>query len=196
MGQAMTITVFEYQHLVAGPGAADAAGVPAEVFDWLERECLRISEADDVAWAKPRLRNGRRSIQMTNSVGVIRTPDGFQIEVLPKIGKFATDKGASARALLLDMLACLRGFRHIQTERAALAARRMPLFEVFIAEFLESVRRALQRGLRSGYDPLEDNLAALRGKLLLSENLKQNLVRPDRFFVAFDEFTQNRPKTV
>ncbi|MDX3977160.1 McrC family protein [Shinella sp.] len=92
------------------------------------------------------------------------------------------------------MLACLRGFRHIQTERAALAARRMPLFEVFIAEFLESVRRALQRGLRSGYDPLEDNLAALRGKLLLSENLKQNLVRPDRFFVAFDEFTQNRPE--
>ncbi|NTJ51390.1 McrC family protein [Agrobacterium rhizogenes] len=194
MGHARTITVFEYQHLVAGPGMADAAGVPVEVFNWLERECLRMSEADDAAWAKPRFRNGRRSIQMTNSVGVIRTPDGFQIEVLPKIGKIARDKGASSRVLLLDMLACLRVFRHIRMERAVLAARRMPLFEVFIAEFLESVRLALQRGLRSHYNPLEDNLAALRGKLLVSETLKQNLVRPDRFFVAFDEFTQNRPE--
>lgn len=188
------ITVFEYQYLVAGAGAGDAAGVPQKVFDWLERECLRISEEEDVAWAKPRLRKGKRSIQMTNSVGVIRTPDGFQIEVLPKVGKVASDGGVSARALLLDMLACLREFRHIRTERAALAAKRMPLFEVFIAEFLETVRRALQRGLRSGYDSIEDNLATLRGKLLTAENLKRNLVRPDRFFVAFDEFTHNRPE--
>lgn len=131
---------------------------------------------------------------MTNSVGVIRAPGGFQIEVLPKIGKVEADGGSSARSLLLDMLSCLGEFRHIRKDQAELQARRMPLFEVFVSQFLDGVRKVLQRGLASGYNPLEENLASLRGKLLFSENLKKNLVRPDRFFAAFDEFTQNRPE--
>lgn len=189
-----TATVFEFEHLVAGATTASATGVPTDVFDWLERECLRINAADDVAWAKPRIRNGRRSIQVVNFVGVIRAPSGFQIEVLPKIGKANADNGASARTVLLEMLACLQGFRHIRTEKAALSAKRMPLLEVFITEFLAAVRYALQRGLRSSYNPLVENLTTLRGKLLVSDNLKQNLVRPDRFVVTYDEFTQNRPE--
>ena len=131
---------------------------------------------------------------MTNSVGVIRAPGGFQIEVLPKIGKVAADGGSSARSLLLDMLSCLGECRHIRKDQAELQARRMPLFEIFVSQFLEGVRKVLQRELGSGYNPLEDNLASLRGRLLCSENLKRNLVRPDRFFAAFDEFTQNRPE--
>ncbi len=188
------VTVFEYQHLVAGPGFGEVIGIPEEVFAWLESECLRTSETGDAAWASPGLRRGRRTIQMTNSVGVIRAPGGFQIEVLPKIGKVAADGGSSARSLLLDMLSCLGEFRHIRKDRAELQARRMPLFEVFVSQFLEAVRKVLQRGLASGYNPLEENLASLRGKLLFSENLKKNLVRPDRFFAALDEFTQNRPE--
>ncbi len=34
----------------------------------------------------------------------------------------------------------------------------------------------------------------MRGKLLVPENLKKNLIRPDRFLVAFDKFTQDRPE--
>lgn len=188
------VTVFEYQHLVAEPGFQEVVGIPAKVFAWLESECLRASGIGEAAWAKPGLRHGRRTIQMTNSVGVIRCPGGFQIEVLPKVGKVAGDGGFSARTLLLDMLFCLGEFRHIRKDRAQLQARRMPLFEVFVSQFLESVRAVVQRGLASGYNPLEENLASLRGKLLFSENLKRNHVHPDRFFAAFDEFTQNRPE--
>ncbi|MGO8063607.1 McrC family protein [Rhizobium johnstonii] len=194
MGISGAVTVFEYQHLVAEPGFGDVAGIPPTVFAWLESECLRASGVGEAAWARPGLRHGRRTIQMTNSVGVIRAPSGFQIEVLPKIGKVANDGASSARALLLDMLSCLGEFRHIRKDRAQLQARRMPLFEVFVSQFLESVRAVLQKGLASGYNPFEENLGSLRGKLLFSENLKRNLVRPDRFFAAFDEFTQNRPE--
>lgn len=188
------VTVFEYQHLVAGSGFGEVIGIPDAVFAWLESECLRASGTGDTAWARPGLRSGRRTIQMTNSVGVIRAPGGFQIEVLPKIGKVAADGGSSARSLLLDILSCLGEFRHIRKDRAELQARRMPLFEVFVSQFLEGVRKVLQQGLASGYNPLKENLASLRGKLLFSENLKKNLVRPDRFFAALDEFTQNRPE--
>ncbi len=188
------VTVFEYQHLVSGAGFGEVVGIPDTVFAWLERECARTSATGDAAWARPGLRHGRRTIQMTNSVGVIQAPGGYQIEVLPKVGKVSNDGGSSARALLVDMLSCLGEFRHIRKDHAELQARRMPLFEVFVSQFLESVRKALQRGLASGYDPREENLAALRGKLLFSDNLKRNLVRPDRFFAAFDEFTQNRPE--
>ncbi|MGO8264264.1 2-keto-D-gluconate dehydrogenase, partial [Rhizobium ruizarguesonis] len=81
------------------------------------------------------------------------------IEVLPKIVKVAADGGSSARSLLLDMLSCLGEFSHIRKDRAELQARRMPLFEVFVSQFLEGVRKVLQRGLASGYNPLEENLA-------------------------------------
>lgn len=188
------VTVFEYQHLTAEPGFGEVVGIPAKIFAWLESECLRASGTGEAAWARPGLRHGKRTIQMMNSVGVICSPGGFQIEVLPKVGKLADNGGYSARVLLLDMLSCLGEFRHIRKDQAQLQARRMPLFEVFVSQFLVSVVAVLKMGLASGYTPLEESLASLRGKLLFSENLKRNLVRSDRFFVAFDEFTQNRPE--
>ena len=91
--------------------------------------------------------------------------------------------------LLIEMLRCLGGFRPIQAESAKLAAARMPLLEVFIGEFLRLVENIVKRGLRSDYTLRQDNLFALGGKLLVSQNLNQNLCRADRFFTEHDEFS-------
>jgi 5-methylcytosine-specific restriction enzyme subunit McrC len=70
----------------------------------------------------------------------------------------------------------------------------MPLLEIFISEFLQSVEHIVKRGLRSDYRLHQDNLFALRGKLLISPHLRQNLFRADRFFTEHDEFSTNRPE--
>lgn len=127
-------------------------------------------------------------------VGVIRAPNGFQIEVLPKVGKAIGGGHKEARQLLIEMLRCLGGFRHIQTDSAKLAATKMPLLDVFIGEFLRAVEHIIKRGLRSGYVLHQDNLFALRGKLHLTQHLRQNLCRKDRFFSEYDEFSTNRPE--
>ncbi|NML18683.1 McrC family protein [Azohydromonas caseinilytica] len=188
------LTVFEFDALCREGEGQGGPEVPAEVFNWLKSRCLRASQEGEAAWLRPALRRGREAIQVTSHVGVIRAPGGFQIEVLPKLGKAPGGNAGEARELLIDMLRCLEGFRHIRADSAHLAARRMPLLEVFIAEFLGTVERVVKRGLRSDYVTREDNLPALRGKLLMAQQLRHNLCRADRFFTAHDEFSPDRPE--
>jgi 5-methylcytosine-specific restriction enzyme subunit McrC len=192
------ITIYEFDALVPSVlGFSETEGlrcVPAPVFSWLELQCLRTAEQGEAAWLRLTQRRGRRSVQVTSFVGVIRAPDGYQIEVLPKVGKVIGGGDKEARQLLIEMLRCLGGFRHILTDSAKLAAARMPLLEVFIGEFLRSVEHIVKRGLRSDYTSRQDNLFALRGKLLVSQHLHQNLCRADRFFTEHDEFSTNRPE--
>lgn len=192
------ITIYEFDALVSSvPGFSETEGlrcVPPTVFNWLELQCLRTAEQGEAAWLRLTQRRGRRSVQVTSFVGVIRAPEGYQIEVLPKVGKAIGGGDTEARQLLIEMLRCMGGFRHIQTDSAKLAAARMPLLEVFIGEFLRAVEHIVKRGLRSEYTSRQDNLFALRGKLMVSQHLHQNLCRADRFFSEHDEFSMNRPE--
>lgn len=192
------ITIYEFDALIAAASdSSDAENlhrVPDKVFGWLEDQCLRSAEAGDAAWLRLTQRRGRRAVQVTSFVGVIRAPDGFQIEVLPKVGKAIGGGAKEARQLLIEMLCCLQGFRHVQTDSAKISAARMPLLEVFIAEFLRAVERIVKSGLRSDYSSRQDNLFALRGKLLMAPHMRQNLYRADRFFTEHDEFTTDRPE--
>lgn len=192
------ITIHEFDVLVPPQPESHAADklacVPAAVYEWLELQCLKISESRTDAWLRLVQRRGRRAVQVTSFVGVIRSPQGFQIEVLPKVGKVAGTNVPETRQLLLNMLCCLPGFRHVETDRAALAATRMPLFEIFISEFLRTAGAVAHRGLRSQYNARQDNLPALRGKLLFSEHIRRNIARADRFYTEHDEFSVNRPE--
>lgn len=192
------MTIYEFDALVPAVPGLDKVrgvhGVPPSVFDWLESQCLRNGEEGVTAWVRLTQRGGRRSVQVTSFVGVIRAPSGYQIEVLPKVGKAIGGGDTEARQLLIEMLRCLGGFRHIQTKNAMLAATRLPLLEVFIGEFLRAVEQIVKRGLRSDYTSRKDNLFALRGKLLVAQHLQQNLCRADRFFTEHDEYSSNRPE--
>jgi 5-methylcytosine-specific restriction enzyme subunit McrC len=192
------ITIYEFDALTAADSGIVAAnglhGIPARVYGWLEDQCLRAAEEGEAAWLRLNQRRGRRVLQVTSFVGVIRAPDGFQIEVLPKVGKAIGGGANEARQLLIEMLCCLQGFRHVQTDSAKISAARMPLLEVFVAEFLRTVENIVKRGLRSDYSSRQDNLFALRGKLLMARHLRQNLYRADRFFTEHDEFSTDRPE--
>jgi len=192
------ITIYEFDALMAvGSNTSGAVGlhlIPDKVYGWLEDQCFRSAETGEATWLRLTQRRGRRAVQVTSFVGVIRAPDGFQIEVLPKVGKAIGGGAKEARRLLIEMLCCLQSFRHVQTDSAKISAARMPLLEVFIAEFLRTVENIVKRGLRSDYSSRQANLFALRGKLLIAPHLRQNLCQADRFFTEHDEFTTDRPE--
>lgn len=192
------LTIYEFDTLMAaGSDAAGAEGlhrIPDKVYHWLEDQCLRAAADGEAAWLRLAQRRGRRVVQVTSFVGVIRAPDGFQIEVLPKVGRAISGGAKEARQLLIEMLCCLQGFRHVQTDNAKISAARMPLLEVFIAEFLRTVEHIIKSGLRSDYSGRQGNIFALRGKLLMAPHLRQNLYRADRFFTEHDEFSPDRPE--
>jgi 5-methylcytosine-specific restriction enzyme subunit McrC len=192
------VTIFEFDALIArcvdAPELGDLHPVPPDVFDWLETQALSASDEGRPAWLRLTQKRGRHAVQVNSFVGVIRSPQGFQIEVLPKVGKVIGGGEVQARQLLIEMLRCLGGFRHLKTDSAKLAATRMPLLEVFIEAFLSAVEHVVKRGLRSDYSVQQDNIFALRGKLQIAGHLRQNLCRRDRFFAEFDIFSSNRPE--
>lgn len=184
-----TLTLFEFDHVVSTAGATTSAhSVPPSVFEWLENQCCRTEGAN--RWLRLTSRGRQRSVQFTSYVGVIRAPCGFQIEILPKIGK--ADSRNQAQSHLLKMLKCLAGFSNIKTNDAELESARAPLLEVFIQQFLQAVDDVVKRGVRSDYVVRQDDLFALRGKLIMAQHLKNNLFRKDRFFTEHDEFIRDR----
>ncbi|MCK8045319.1 McrC family protein [Shewanella sp. 1CM18E] len=188
------ITVFEYGFLadVAHKKASEKINwISSDAYQYLKQLCL--CEQSESAFVRLRMVENTEVLQTQNYAGVILTPDGTQIEILPKIGKGnCKQKQDDARAALLLMLAALGDFRHIKTESANISQQKMPLLEVFISQFLASVNHLIKRGLRSDYSAREDNLLYLKGKLQVAKQLKHNLVIRHRFQVEFEEFLPDR----
>lgn len=185
-------TVFEFGYLGFCEKAQMSSRVeviPQSAYDYLKSLCL----CDDSESRFMRLRHvdSCEVLQVKNYAGVIFTPDGTQIEVLPKVAKSSDD--SALRASLLMMLKSLKQFRHLQTNNANLAENKIPLLEVFISQFLASVNTLIKRGLKSDYLLKEDNVAFLKGKLLVSKQVKHNFINKHKFYVEYEEYLQNRP---
>ncbi len=141
-------TVFEFGYLGFCKKAQMSSRVeviPQSAYDYLKSLCL----CDDSESRFMRLKqvDSCEVLQVKNYAGVIFTPDGTQIEVLPKVAKNSDD--SASRASLLMMLKSLKQFRHLQTNNANLAENKIPLLEVFISQFLASVNALIKRGLKS-----------------------------------------------
>lgn len=166
--------------------------VPAKAFEYLRKLC--VCDESDTPFLKLRNRDGAEVLQVQNYAGVILTPGGCQIEVLPKIAKSDSEVAKiNARKALLNMLTALGGFNHIQSNSANIGKANTPLLEVFISQFLHSVNQLVKRGLKSDYVKQQDNLFFLKGKLLVGEQLKRNLVNKHKFYIEHDEYLLDRP---
>ncbi|MGC9401916.1 McrC family protein [Vibrio genomosp. F10 str. 9ZC157] len=194
----MHATVFEYGCL-----CSEAEGkvygftlISPESFEYLEQLCLGPKEREIAQLLQLRVRHGMKVLQVNNYVGVLHTPTGEQIEVLPKVGKRSDCivKGVDeSRDMLLTMLKRLADFRFLESSNSSVQSRKMPLLDVFIAQFLGAVNDLVKRGLKSDYVSVQDNLAYQKGKLLVSKQLRHNVVNKHKFYVEYDEFLQDRP---
>ena len=191
MNSIKSLAVFEFEKVVEEKSGSTGMAVPKHVFAWLTSQCIR-RDTDAPGWIKLTQLNGQQAIQFMSYVGIVRAPCGFQIEILPKTGKDTSQE--QARALLIDMLKCLAGFRHIHLANADLLAVQMPLLEVFIQQFLMAVSHLVKRGIRNDYSSRQDNISILRGRLIITKQISQNSARKDRFFTEFDEYIQDRPE--
>ncbi len=66
------------------------------------------------------------------------------------------------------------------------------LLDLFAHLLLRELQTLLRRGLAHGYEPLEDELAAPRGKIALHETIRLQQQLRNRVTCQFDEFTSNR----
>lgn len=134
-------------------------------------------------------------ITVKNYVGIISLNDGTVIEILPKIYSDRDEAdNIAARRLLVRMLNTLYNVSYKSLQIADLEIRKMNVLEVFIRMFVEEVLSLTKQGLKSSYETLEDNMACFKGKIQFSKNIRHNFAHKERVYVAYDEFTVNRPE--
>ncbi len=198
----MPLFIREYGHLVREQDLSSpeekAIPIPKEDFNFLESRLYSSQDRNDEQrlFLKPAFFKGKRSLQVQSYVGVLQTPAGTQIEILPKIySGHGQELGPDqVRNILIRMLGCLRNSPFRQSDRALMADVSMPLIEVFVSYFLKQVNRLVKRGIRSDYVNTQNNLCFMKGKLLVADQIRRNIVHQHRFYVEYDEFQVNRPE--
>jgi len=196
MSSRQRFTVFEYGYLVSDKDSGRvnyALALPAHLFGWLEQRCLSDDADNTHRLLTLRSQRGVKTLQVKNYAGVISLPGNAFIEVLPKTGRH-NDNVDTVRRQLLMMLRTLKSFRHIATSVSSVRTSKMPLMDIFIQQFIDSVQQIVRKGLKRDYIRQQDNLPWMKGKLRVSAQLSKNCVRRDRFQVEFDEYSADRPE--
>ena len=172
-------------------------GLDAAEEEDLKHFALASLDEGDGEYTRPvlALRNGK--LHARNYVGIIETRRNTVVEILPKVDFTMSDaktRDAETRKVFLRMLRTYRGLRFAEfNETSITALRRFDMLSVFIRLFLDDLVHLTQRGLARHYEPVEDNLPRLRGRIQFSRHIRLNAANRARFYVGFDEFTANRP---
>jgi 5-methylcytosine-specific restriction enzyme subunit McrC len=124
------------------------------------------------------LATGEYRLQARQYVGLVVLPTGRVLEIRPKVHV----------GVLFAMLAKAHHLADFGTEAATYTSVR-DLFEFVVGFFVGMVEDLVARGVLQGFEPREDELLALRGKVLVSETVRRRPVVRDRHWCAFTEFT-------
>ena len=74
---------------------------------------------------------------------------------------------------------------------AHLESCHLPILEIFVYVFLDELEKLLLQGLGKNYENKASNEIFVKGKILVTENIRQNFINKARFFVFYDEFLEN-----
>lgn len=174
-----TIRAFEYQSIRIGESLTTTDGVIATLTDAQHATLAKFSdETKDKYFAC-----GRRNVRFQNYVGFIQVGK-LGIEILPKVDRASVADPARWHRVLLDMLRVAGNIKIDTPDRASLNVQHRSLLELLVKRLLRLCADLLRQGLAKGYRTVEENRSQFRGRLLVSEHLRRNLVRQDKFFVA------------
>jgi len=175
--------------VATGPASLDYATVTPSAFAYF---CV-LAEGFNKAGARVLQRDGQQRLKLDNYVGVLQSPCGTVVEVLPKhhagAGCAVTGRALLRKMILADLEATPR-----EAGVASLELFDAPLHEWVMARFLDELDRLLKRGLRFDYQRVDDELPFLRGQLDMRRQLRQPPGRQHRFQVRHDLYLPDRPE--
>jgi 5-methylcytosine-specific restriction enzyme subunit McrC len=186
------ITVREYALLgtaMPGENTLDRAQISESAFDWLCTESTRLARSG----ARLALVEGRTWLRLDNYVGVLQTPCGTRIEVLPKTSD-AGDCADATRDLLQRMLRRCLDLPVRTSAPTDLRTFNLPVNEWVMHEFLVALSRLVQIGLRFRYRPVCEQQRFLRSRLEVHKQARQPPGRQHLFCIEHDVFDADRPE--
>ena len=138
---------------------------------------------------------GKLNIKVKNYVGLLETNTGIVIEIIPKISLRSEDSEKhkdESKKIFLKMLRHLKNSPFISINKAQLKiTKHFKILEVFINSYIQEVERLVQSGIVGDYVRHEKNLAFLKGKINISQQIKKNTFNKSRFICSFKKFEIN-----
>jgi 5-methylcytosine-specific restriction enzyme subunit McrC len=186
------ITIREYARLTTDNVTAptlDLAQVSESAFDWL---CKLNASFSNAGAALVQLEN-RRLLKLDNYVGVLETPCGTRLEILPKHFE-QEDCIKQSRALLRRMIQASLNLPTREVGAADLQNFDAPLSEWVMGRFLLALDHLIKRGLRFDYQRVEEEQRFLRGQLDVVKQMRQPPGRQHHFQVRHDIYLPDRPE--
>jgi len=175
-----TIQVFEYEFLLID----EANGFGIE--HW-ERLCEYNEE-----YGGGFFRLTHNGVWFQNYVGVIQVGN-LTIEILPKIGRVGEDQKEKTawQQVLINMLRECNWMSVYAHQKASLHITFNSILEAYLELFIKECEDLLHQGLIKKYRQDECNITSLKGKLLFSKNIQNNLVHKERFYTIHQEYDNN-----
>lgn len=193
------IQIREFGSFITGKEVDGYITLPPHIFQQLREFILtnRNKDTDALEIMSLSARKGvGEVITAKNYVGIITLHDGTTIEILPKIHSAIEDdeNGTRTKRLLIDMLKTLRNSPYKNLQTSSVNIEKMNIFEVFIRMFVDEVFFIVKRGLKCGYETIEENTKFFKGKMKFSQQIKFNHSHKERSYVEYDAYTVNRPE--
>lgn len=190
MSQA-TITVREYARLTTEKidSSLDRAQVSSTAFDWL----CKLSSSFSKSGATFLHLEDRRWLCLDNFVGVLETPCGTRLEILPKHFE-SGDCVSESRRLLRRMIQAALDLPSREVGNADLEPFDAPLSEWIIRRFLHALDYLVKRGVRFDYQRIEEEQRFLRGQMDMVKQMRQSPGRAHIFNIRHDVFSPDRPE--
>jgi 5-methylcytosine-specific restriction enzyme subunit McrC len=185
------ISVREYARLTTAPceTTLDRAQISTSAFDYLCRLNAEVGRGG----ASLVQVEGRQWLRLDNHVGVVQTPCGTTLEILPKHHDVG-DSVQDSRALLRKLIQALLELPRRESGQAMLERFDAPLTEWVMRQFLLELERVVKHGVRFEYQRVEEELSFLRGQLHTVAQLRQPPGREHHFQVRHDMFLPDRPE--
>ncbi|MFD1039357.1 McrC family protein [Virgibacillus byunsanensis] len=164
-----------------------------ESYDWITENDVSATQYEElIRYIEEKYPNENvldqkyKRLRFINYVGTIQCSD-VRYEVVPKINLSNNDE----RKVLLSMLSITRFLPISFYEQIQNGEEKGDLLTAFLTAFLERLLNELKKGTYKTYERQEENLYVLKGKLELSNHIRNNTFHNTRAYCSFDEHTEN-----
>jgi len=130
-----------------------------------------------------------KGVKFNQYVGVIQIGD-TTIEVLPKTDRSTEDK-STWRDVLIQMLRITSGIEAAPTSKSDLRLQRNSIFDLYIELFIKECERLTHQGLAKKYRKVKENQTALKGRLHIPGQIRENIIHRERFHVEYSKYDFN-----
>ncbi len=170
------------------PGSLDKATIRPSAFQWLAEHARGSPSVPGLVTLE-----GPRSLRVLNYVGVLETPCGTRLEILPKYTE-ADESINDARRLLVRMVMEALQLKPREGTIAEISTFKLPLPEWLASRLLQEVSDLLRKGLRQNYQRVDARGVFMRGSLDVARQIRSGPASAHLLSFRHDLFSFDRPE--